>query len=154
MVFYTRKEIEIILNPEHSMFPEFEFCQELISSLWKNKDQLFEIIQALHKNIAHRRSRNRLLFLRLLLSVIHYIPQTFHRDLFTDKFCKTIEYILSKKYKTQFFNYLIGKNRDNQRQIEQILLYFVQLCYDTFMLYEDQYKGIIGVYKLLRSEGV
>jgi hypothetical protein len=33
-------------------------------------------------------------------------------------------------------------------------LFLIQLWFDTFMLHEDEFKEIMGVYKTLRKEGV
>ena len=41
-----------------------------------------------------------------------------------------------------------------QQDIEDKLLYLVQLWYDTFMMHEDEFKEIISLYKQLRKEGV
>jgi hypothetical protein len=41
-----------------------------------------------------------------------------------------------------------------QQDIEDKLLYLIQLWYDTFMMHEDEFKEIISLYKQLRKEGV
>jgi hypothetical protein len=41
-----------------------------------------------------------------------------------------------------------------QQDIEDKLLYLIQLWYDTFMMHEDEFKEIIALYKQLRKEGV
>ena len=41
-----------------------------------------------------------------------------------------------------------------QREIEEKLLFLIQLWYDTFMLHEDEFGEVIAVYKELRAEGV
>jgi hypothetical protein len=41
-----------------------------------------------------------------------------------------------------------------QQDIEDKLLYLIQLWFDTFMMHEDEFKEIIALYKQLRKEGV
>ena len=41
-----------------------------------------------------------------------------------------------------------------QQDIEDKLLYLIQLWYDTFMMHEDEFKEVISLYKQLRKEGV
>lgn len=51
-------------------------------------------------------------------------------------------------------NSLITNKADVQKEIEDKLLFLVQLWFDTFMLHEDDFKDIIAVYKECRKDGV
>ena len=83
-------------------------------------------------------------------------PLDFHIELFTDCFCKHILKILEKRRKKYFtyFNRYISSNKDRQLEIENRLLFLIQIWYDTFMLRYEIFKNIIEVYKTLREEGV
>lgn len=79
----------------------------------------------------------------------------FHYELLSKPFCKTILKILQKRRGVkQMFNNLVSKDSHVQRQIEDKVLYLIQLWYDTFMMDEGEFKEIIGCYKTLRKEGV
>lgn len=46
------------------------------------------------------------------------------------------------------------ENRAIREQIEDKILYLVQLWSDTFMMREDQFPGFQSTYRLLRKEGI
>lgn len=72
----------------------------------------------------------------------------FHRILFIPKFCENILRILAKRRKKpEIFNTLVSGNKMRQEEIENRLLFLVQLWFDTFMLHEDMFKPIINIYK-------
>lgn len=81
----------------------------------------------------------------------------FHYELLGNAFCKTVMKILSKRRgekKLFGINPLVSKDGHTQRNIEDKLLYLIQLWYDTFMMHESEFREIIGAYKNLRKEGV
>lgn len=50
--------------------------------------------------------------------------------------------------------YTLVSKHPIQQDIEDKLLYLIQLWFDTFMMHEGEFKEIIALYKHLRKEGV
>lgn len=61
---------------------------------------------------------------------------------------------LTKKRKVKAIFYTLVSKHPIQQDIEDKLLYLIQLWFDTFMMHEDEFKEIIALYKTLRKEGV
>lgn len=86
----------------------------------------------------------------------------FHYELLNKNFTETSLKILAKvrgvalpqRRKVKALFHPLVSNSSLQQDIEDKLLYLIQLWYDTFMMHEDEFKEVITLYKQLRKEGV
>ena len=111
---------------------------------------------SIYYNLKSNNSQRRLKTIYFLEILIKNCEISFHENLFTHHFCRTLLKILAKRRKKRFliFNSLITSKKNRQNEIENRLLFFIQLWFDTFMIYYKNFKNIIDVYHKLRKEGV
>jgi hypothetical protein len=149
-------EIDEFLNPSLGILPDRSFTNEMINSMKRNTEQTKVICGSIYYNLKSSNSERRLKTVYFLEILAKNSDPIFHVNLFTPHFCKVLLRILAKRRKKrfQFFNYLISSNKSRQNEIENRLLFLIQVWYDTFMLYNKEFFNILNVYKTLRKEGV
>lgn len=115
-----------------------------------------KIIEKLTEGVRDTNENRRLQAVMLVELLTKNCATKFHLLLFSAKFCGALLKMLEVRrgMKKSFFNGLIAKKPEIQTQIEEKLLFLIQLWYDTFMLHESEFKEVIGVYKELRKSGV
>lgn len=111
---------------------------------------------SIYKNLLSKNSKRRLKTVYFMEILVKHVKIDFHLYLFTESFCKLILKILAKRRKKflAILNGHISFKKRIQDEIENWLLYLIQLWYDTFMMRYDEFKNIIEVYHKLRKEGV
>ena len=152
---FNSEDIYFLLDPKEGKEPEISICMEIADEMDKEKEQTKEICESILENLRSSDVKRRLKTLYFLEILVKNCKMRFHYFLFSKKFCKTLLKILGKRRgKSNFLNSLISKKKDYQKEIEDRLLFLIQLWFDTFMLHEDEFKNIIEVYKTLRKESV
>lgn len=105
--------------------------------------------------LLNNNSKRLLLCIQMIEIISKNGDLNFHRYLATKKFAETFLKVLERKrgkgFKHKFFTKELKKRWD---QIEETLLYLIQLWADTFMMKEDEFPGFQIVYRQLRKEKV
>lgn len=152
---FNCEDIYFLLDPKEGKEPEISICLEIADEMDKEKEQTKEICESILENLKSSDVKRRLKTIYFLEILVKNCKMRFHYFLFSKKFCKTLLKILAKRRgKNNFLNSLISKKKEYQKEIEDRILFLIQLWFDTFMLHEDEFKNIVEVYKTLRKESI
>lgn len=149
----TKDLLEQVLSQEDS--EKAEVILELADRCNQSELDCLEVTAKLLDAMGSRKPARRHQAIFAIEIFVKNCEMIFHKSLLKEKFCTLALKILEKRRgKKSFLNMMVAKDEKIQMEIEQKLLFLIQLWYDTFMLHEDDFKQIISVYKTLRKDGV
>lgn len=151
---FTMEElIESIVNLPEDKF-DISLTLEIADRANNNYKELREGIQCLMLHFQNSDSTIILQAVRVLEIFVKNCNERFHREVSNKDFQNQLMKLLKfRRKKANIFEKMTCKEK-NWNQIEDKVLYIIQLWADTFMMHEDEFPYIMQNYKELRKEGL
>lgn len=112
MLYFSHDDLITLTDANYSKEPDFSLTLELVDAMRDNYDQTMVVIMAIIDGLNSSQSPTWLKTIKFLEILVKNCQISFHKVLFTPKFCETILKILIKRRgKSELFNSLVSGNK-------------------------------------------